>query len=93
LKDGGVQSEPQSNSGTLFPASVLLPDIGERPNQPSCSGVFPQRQYGKKTVVKRSFQQQWFQKWHWLHYDVTNDVVFCHTCVKAVQLKRLSSSS
>ena len=81
--DGGAQSEPQSNSGTLFPASVLLPDVGERPNQLSCS-VFPQRQYGKKTVVKRSFQQQWFQ-------NVTNDIVFCHTCVKAVQFKRLSS--
>ena len=61
------------------------------PNQPT-RWAFPQCQFGKKTVVKHSFQQQWFQKWRWLHYDVTNDIVFCHTCVKAVHLKRLSST-
>jgi len=63
----------------------------EMPNQHT-RWVFLQRSFGKKTVVKRSFHQQWFLKWWWLHYDVTNDVVFCHRCVKAVHLKRLSST-
>ena len=30
---------------------------------------FPQRKVGKTSIVKRSFQQQWFDRWSWLHYD------------------------
>ena len=30
---------------------------------------FPQREFGKTSIVKRSFQQQWFDCQPWLHYD------------------------
>ena len=75
-------------------ALVMLPthSIGEKPHQP-LSFKFPKREYGKKTVVKRSFQAQWFKRWSWLHYDEDRDVVFCFTCVKAYLEKKLHSTS
>jgi len=33
----------------------FVPPIGERPNQP-ITFYFPQREFGQKTVTKRSFQ-------------------------------------
>ena len=30
---------------------------------------FPQREFGKTSIVKCSFQQQWFDCQPWLHYD------------------------
>ena len=69
-----------------------LPDVGEKPNQPS-RFPFPKREFGKKTIVKRAFQQQWFHHWPWIHYDEVNDVAFCHTCVTAVRSKKLKNVS
>ena len=37
----------------------------------------------KNRVVERSFQASWFQKWKWLLYDESNDLVFRHKCMKA----------
>ena len=64
------------------------PAIGSKPHQP-VSFKFPKREYGKKTVVKRSFQPQWFSSWPWLHYDEQRDLVFCYACVKAYREKKL----
>jgi len=72
--------------------SRSLPDIGERPNQPR-RFTFPKCEFGKKSVVKCAFQQLWFQSWPWIHYDETNDVAFCHTCVTAARSKRLKNVS
>ncbi len=52
-----------------------------------------QREVGRQVKVKRSFQATWFQRWNWLLYDESHDVVFCHLCVKAYQEKKLSSGS
>ena len=70
--------------------SASLPNIGEKPNQPKRFS-FPKRDYCKKTVVKRAFQQQWFHNWPWIHYDEVKDVAFCHTCVTAVRSKKLKN--
>ena len=45
---------------------------------------FPKRPFGKKNVVYRSFQGNWFQtcNWKWLHYNESNDTAFCHMCMK-----------
>ena len=43
-----------------------LPDIGEHPNQPA-KFSFQKRAFGINSVVYRSFQPQWFQKWSWIH--------------------------
>ena len=72
--------------------SESLPNVGEKLNQPK-RFLFPKREYGKKTIVKRAFQQQWFHHWPWIHYDEVNDVAFCHTCVAAARSRKLKNVS
>jgi len=62
--------------------TIVYPSISAEPHQPT-RFKFPKREFGKKSVVKRSFQVEWFKKWPWLHYREDDDTVFCHTCVKA----------
>ena len=52
---------------------------------------FQKHDYGKITIVKHTFQQQWFHDWPWIHYDEVKDVAFCHTCVTAVRSKKLKN--
>ena len=40
-----------------------------------------------------SEQSQWFTTWPFLHYDEPEDIVFCHTCVKAFNVDRIKSSN
>ena len=70
--------------------SLLL--VAEQPNQPS-NFKFPQREFGCKTKVKRSFQAMWFKRWSWLHYNESNDVAFCYLCIKAYRDKKLTVSN
>ena len=37
------------------------------PHQPR-SFNFPRREFGKKRVIKRSFNPSWFDRYKWLHY-------------------------
>ena len=70
---------PMTNTcRTLFQhaTSYLVPG---QPNQPTTI-KFPKRQFGK---FNRAFQGTWFNCFPWLHYDETNDKVFCHTCMRA----------
>ena len=62
------------------------------PHQPR-TFQFPKRDFGKKTVVKRSFQPSWFAKWPWLHYVEERDVVLCFTCAWANSEKKIQWSS
>ena len=65
-----------------------LPDVGDEPNQPRCYS-FPKRSFGKKSVVYRSFQAAWFDRWRWLHYDCSRDLAFCFTCIKAIKTGKM----
>ena len=76
----------------LSTARLPTPEIPEKPHQP-LTLCFPKREFGKKQVVKRSFQSSWFKQYRWIHYDEEQDLVFCHTCVKAYKEKKLTSSS
>ena len=67
-----------------------VPSIGDSPHQPQ-SFAFPNREFGQKFVVSRSFQANWFKSWKWLHYDEESDN--CHTCVKAYKEKKLFSNT
>ena len=49
--------------------------------------------FGKKTVVNRSFQSVWFNKYPWLHYIENDDAVLCITCAQASAQKKLQWSS
>ena len=73
-------------------SSSRSPSIGDKPHQPK-SFSFPQREFGKTSVAKRSFQPQWFERWSWLHYDEDRDLAFCFTCVVAYQNNHLRSVS
>lgn len=71
---------------------LSTPLIGEKPHQP-LSFKFPKREFGKTSIVKRSFQPQWFSRWPWLHYDEERDLAFCFTCVKAYNDNKLHGVS
>ena len=53
---------------------------------------FPQHEFGKTSIVKCSFQQQWFNRWLWLHYDEDQDLAFCFSCIVAYQNNQLQSA-
>jgi len=63
-----------------------LPDS---PNHPSTLFKFPDHEFGKKHIVKRSRQSSWFPKWKWLHYNEDDDVAFCHLCVTALVTNKI----
>ena len=77
-------SSSSSGGGSRLPK----PAIGDKVHQPS-SVHFPQRMFGKTSMVKRSFQRQWFDRWSWLHYDEDRDLAFCFTCVVAYHRKHM----
>ena len=43
---------------------------------------FPKQEFGQRTILKRAFQRGWFKSRPWLHYDVSNNTVLCHTVYK-----------
>ena len=69
---------------------VVSESIPEEPHQPKAFS-FPKRSFGKKNAVFRSFQQDWFTKFPFLHYDEAKDVAFCHVCLMAVKKKRMKT--
>ncbi len=73
-------------------ASSGVPDLPDKPHHPSCSFNFPKRVYGLKAMTSCSFKHHWFKSWPFLHYNEAQDVVFCHTCVKAFRTKRMKTS-
>ena len=83
-----------ASSASCVASSSNVPELPETPHQPrALSFRFPKRYYGKKSTVACTFQSGWFKSWPFLHYDEAQDVVFCHTCVKAFSLKRMITSS
>ena len=83
-----------SSSGTSSrqdPSSLKPSPVSEKPNQPPNSFNFPTHKFGKTTVVGRKFQSKCFILHPWLHYDETNDQVFCHTCIQAYNQGHLNS--
>ena len=70
---------------------LSLPEISEHANQ-SSSYNFPKRSFGITKPVHRVFQQLWFGKWKWLHYDSANDLCFCHTYVSTMKTGKIKLS-
>ena len=67
------------------------PLIGNKAHQPR-KFKFLQREFGRTSTVTCSFQQQWFNRWPWLHYDEDKDLAFCFSYVVAYQNKPLQSA-
>ena len=68
------------NYKTVCACRTSIMDIPPVPNQPK-TFKFPQRSFGQKNPVKRSFQSSWFANRTWLHYDEANDLAYCHVCM------------
>ena len=66
------------------------PVIGNKAYQPR-TFQFSQREFGKTSIVKQSFQRQWFDCWFWLHYDIDQDLAFC--VIHALLLTKIINSS
>lgn len=71
--------------------NVIL-DFPDFPHQPE-DIIFPKRQFGKASVINRSFQKNWFKTWKWLHYIEDKDVVFCFHCALAHKKQMLKTSN
>ena len=65
-----------------------IKDVPDNPYQP-VNISFPSRTFGVSKLVNRAFQQSWFKKFTWLHYDVTSDSAFCFACCKAFKQGKL----
>ncbi len=69
--------------------SIVIPS---KPHQP-LNFRFPKRRCGVKKVMERSFQPSWFEKWPFLHYDESKNVVLCHTCMQGFKMKLMKTST
>ena len=65
-----------------------IKDVPDNPYQP-VNISFPSCTFGVSKLVNRAFQQSWFKKFTWLHYDVTSDSAFCFACCKAFKQGKL----
>ncbi len=63
--------------------------MAREPFHPARNFAFPKKTFGAR---ERSCQSQWFVDYPFLHYDVERDVILCHTCLTAVQQKKILQS-
>ena len=73
-------------------SEISVPEV---PVHPTTSFAFPRREFGKKTVVKRSCQaSQLFQDMVLVDLrSKQRDVVLCHKCASAVLAKKLGRTN
>ena len=70
--------------------SGTLPSFGDHTHQPSKFKFPLSREFGQKTIVNRAFSSAWF---NWLHYDKSQDIMFCFPCLKAFKEKKLTGGN
>ena len=75
----------------LMASSSNLAEVPEKPFHPESTFTFPKRSFGSSKVKLRSCKAEYFSTWPWLTYDVQNDVVFCHLCMKSLQGKKMTA--
>ena len=83
--------EPTNCAALVQPSATDLPDIRNKPNQPRRYQC-PKRSFGKKNVMYRLFQPTWVDRWQWLHYDSSRNLVFCFTCIKVIKTGKMKLS-
>ena len=59
---------------------------GSKPFHPPRHFVFPKQIIGNRA---RYCQRSWFDTYEFLHYDMSKDAIFCHTCIQAVQQRKI----
>ena len=73
----GVNSENQKSAAFIDSSKLLPPE----PNQPDAALIPFQTVKGSNL----QFQQKWFEKYTWLHFDTASGRVLCHICATAKQ--------
>ena len=73
----GVNPENQKSAAFIDSSKLLLPE----PYQPDAALISLQTVKGRYL----QFQQKWFEKYIWLHFDTASDRVLCHICATAKQ--------
>lgn len=82
----------EQSSSSLSPARTDNPvqvAIPSKPNQPYDDYRFPKKKFWDNY---HSFKPSWTKQFSWLHYNESNDSVFCWYCMKAVESGKLKSS-
>ena len=77
----------------LATSQLATTDLQERSHQHGLDFIFPKPPFREKSVIQGSFQQSWFLKWPFLHYNQAEDTVFCHTCMKMFKKKKTSTKA
>ena len=67
---------------------LQLPRV-TRETTPATRIFVPQAIFWDQEPCKVQFSRSFFSKWPFLHYDEAQDVVFCHTCIKAFRQKKI----
>ena len=68
---------------------LLIPSLPDEFNPPK-DFTFPKCAFGSR-CVKYFTQRNWFITWHFLHYDESQDIVYCH--ITAIKLDTMRWSS
>ena len=62
-------------------AEASISSSSSCPNQPRSKDFsYPVREFEKIKVVRRSFQDNWYDSCSWLDYDESKDAVYCYVC-------------
>ena len=74
----------------MMDSSCSVYSIGSnKPFHPPRHFVFQKRIISKRA---RYCQRSWFDTYEFLHYDVSKDAIFYHTCIQAVQQRKIRNS-
>lgn len=73
-------------------STYCMHNVAEKLHQPR-SFSFLKWEFGKKCIVKISFQLIWFDQWPWLDCSEENDSMFSHTCLRAKPEEKLTWSA
>ena len=65
--------------------------ISDRPNQPK-QFRFSDGKFGSSKDFSRKLMKDWFDKFHWLHYDKLSGRAFCHTCIATYNKEHMSTA-
>ena len=86
-KNESVEAITKNQRAENYPLGRMLTDLKHQniiyppdaSNQPK-NYSYPKRKFGKD---ERSFFPSWYEKWNWIHYDETEDSVYCIICTNA----------
>ena len=82
------QRPHHTNLATMAEAGTSSPP--SCPNQPRSKDFkYSMREFGKTKVVRRTFQDNWYDSFSWLDYDESKDAVYCYICRLADSQKKL----